>query len=94
MYACYHVGMTTQLTIRNLPEPVNIYLRKKAKLSNKSLNQVIIEELSKELQDLDKPLVSSLSWFIGSGIDDETIEALEIEDRTQKERFAKENAIS
>lgn len=94
MYACYHVVMNTQLTIRNVPEPVNLYLRKKARLSNKSINQVVIEELSKEVPNLDKPLSSSLSWFIGSGMDRQTIEGLKVEDALQKERFAKENAIS
>ncbi len=94
MNACYHAFMNTQLTIRNVPEAVNLYLRKKASLSNKSINQVVIEELSKEVPNLDKPLGSSLSWFIGSGMDSKTIEALKVEDAIQKERFAKENAIS
>ena len=86
--------MNTQLTIRNIPEPVSLYLRKKAKLNNKSLNQVVIEELSKDVPNLNSPLSSSLTWFIGSGIDHQTIEALRVEDKRQKERFAKENAIS
>lgn len=86
--------MNTQLTIRNIPESVNLYLRKKARLSGKSINQVVIEELSKEVPNLDKPLSSSLSWFIGSGIDRQTTEALNEEDKIQKESFAKENAIS
>jgi plasmid stability protein len=86
--------MNTQLTIRNIPEPVSLYLRKKAKLNNKSLNQVVIEELSKDVPNLNNPLSSSLAWFIGSSIDHQTVEALRVEDKRQKERFAKENAIS
>jgi hypothetical protein len=54
----------------------------------------VIEELSKDVPNLNSPLSSSLTWFIGSGIDHQTIEALRVEDKRQKERFAKENAIS
>jgi plasmid stability protein len=85
--------MNTQLTIRNLPEPINYYLRKKAKLTNKSLNQTIIDELSEKVPDLNKPFSSSLSWFIGSGLDDYTLEALHSEDRLQKEKAARENDL-
>ncbi len=85
--------MNTQLTIRNLPEPVNYYLRKKAKLTNKSLNQTIIDELSEKVPDLNKSLSSSLSWFIGSGLDDDTLESLRSEDRLQKEKVARENDL-
>lgn len=86
--------MSTQLTIRNIPEPVNLYLRKKARLTNKSLDQVAIDELSKEAPTINKTLSSSLSWFIGSGIDSRTTAALKVEDKLQKERFSKEKAIS
>jgi len=86
--------MSTQLTIRNLPESVNIYLRKKAKLSNKSLNQVVIEELSEKVPNVKDTLDSSLDWFIGKGIDNETMDALTEEERLQKEKMAKTNALS
>lgn len=85
--------MNTQLTIRNLPEPINYYLRKKAKLNNKSLNQTIIDELSEKVPDFNKPFSSSLSWFIGSGLDDDTLEALRSEDRLQKEKVSRENDL-
>jgi len=86
--------MSTQLTIRNLPEPVELYLRKKAKLSNKSLNQTVIDELSEKVPSLNENLTTSLSWFIGSGMDNESIEALILEDTLQKEKITKVHDIS
>lgn len=75
---------TQQYTIRNIPAPVNSYLRKKALLSGKSLNQVIIDELSEKVSPVSTPLADSLGWFIGSGIDDATLRALEEDDAAQK----------
>jgi hypothetical protein len=76
---------TKQYTVRNIPQPVDRYLRKRAKISGKSLNQVIIDELSEKAGITKGSLVDSLDWFIGSGIDQETINALEEEDRLQKQ---------
>lgn len=91
MHACYSACMKIkQYTLRNIPEPVDRYLRKRAKLSGKSLNQVIIDELA-ERSGVNKPtLLESLDWFIGSGIDDGTLKALEEEDKIQKELARKE----
>lgn len=79
-----------QYTIRNIPEPVNRYLRKKSRLSGKSLNQVIIDELSEKTSEPSTNVGTALSWFIGSGIDDATIKALEDEDKIQKELTLKD----
>jgi hypothetical protein len=85
LHACYYECMTVrQYTVRNIPDPVNRYLRKKAQLSGKSLNQVIIDELSEKVVAPTATVGSALSWFIGSGIDDETLSALQEEDRIQK----------
>ena len=81
---------TTQYTIRNIPEPVNRYLRKRASLSGKSLNQVIIEELSEKVIAPSAPVGIALDWFIGSGMDDATLQALEEDDKIQKELAAGE----
>lgn len=81
---------TKQYTIRNIPEPVDRYLRKLAKISGKSLNQVVIEELSEKVSDSKTTLVDSLDWFIGSGIDQATLDALEEEDRLQKQLAERE----
>jgi hypothetical protein len=69
---------------------VDRYLRKRAQLSGKSLNQVIIDELVEKVSDTSEPVDNTLDWFIGSGIDAEIVEALEQEDKVQKELAAKE----
>lgn len=79
-----------QYTVRNIPEPVNIYLRKKSDLSGKSLNQTIIDELSEVAGINNSNIVTSLDWFIGSGIDSKTLQALADEDAQQKKLFAKD----
>lgn len=65
-----------QYTIRNIPGPVDRYLRKRAQSSGMSLNQVIIEELSEKVTGMSPPTRRALDWFIGSGIDDETLQKL------------------
>lgn len=82
-----------QYTIRGVPEQVDRYLRKKSRISGKSLNQVIIDELSERAGRPDQSLRESLTWFIGSGIDDETLKALEEEDKMQKKIAAKEMGL-
>jgi hypothetical protein len=81
---------TVQYTIRNVPDPVNRYLRKKSRLSGKSLNQVIIDELSEKVASPSANVVDALDWFIGSGLDDTTLQALEEEDLAQKVLAARE----
>lgn len=79
-----------QYTIRNIPEPVNRYLRKRSRLSGKSLNQIIIDELSEKVASPAASVGTALGWFIGSGIDDSTLVALDEEDKVQKSLAAKE----
>ncbi len=81
---------TIQYTIRNVPEPVDRYLRKKSRLSNKSLNQVIIDELSEKVAAPTEPVGTALDWLIGSGLDEATLKALEEEDAAQKQLSTKE----
>lgn len=90
MPTCYYAGMSTQYTIRNVPKPVDNYLRKKSRLSGKSLNQVIIDELSEKVALPSATIGTALDWFIGSGIDDATIKALEDEDIVQKKLAVKD----
>jgi hypothetical protein len=52
--------------------------------SGKSLNQVIIDELSEKATIPTANVRSALNWFIGSGIDNATLTALQEEDRIQK----------
>lgn len=77
-----------QYTIRNMPELVDQYLRRRAKQSGRSLNQTIIDELSERagITENGKPqsLLESLDWFIGSGMDTDVLEALKEEEGVQK----------
>jgi hypothetical protein len=70
--------------------PVNRYLRKKAQLSGKSLNQVIVDELSEKVAKPSATVGTALNWFIGSGMDDSTLQALDEEDKLQKKLVAKD----
>ena len=79
-----------QYTIRNIPEPVDQYLRKRARLSGQSLNQVVIDELSEKAGIGSESILDSLDWFIGSGMDEDVLKALEEEDKIQKEIARKE----
>lgn len=79
-----------QYTIRNIPAPVDRYLRRRAQISGQSLNQVIVQELSEKAGLKKASLADSLDWFIGSGIDQATLDALDTEDRIQKSLAAKE----
>ncbi len=82
---------TKQYTIRNIPQPVDRYLRKRAKISGKSLNQVIIDELSESAGVNKTSLVDSLDWFFGSNtIGDDVLQALEEDDKIQKELTRKQ----
>lgn len=85
-----------QYTIRNVPAPVDKYLREQAKRRGRSLNQVIIDELSERAgvtkNGKEQTLLESLDWFIGSGIDQETLDVLDEEDREQKALAAREMA--
>lgn len=83
-----------QYTIRNIPEPVDRYLRRRARQSGKSLNQIIIDELSERagVSKVGKPqnLLDSLDWFIGGGADSEVERILAEDDREQKKLAARE----
>lgn len=81
-----------QYTIRNIPAPVDRYYRKLAKISGKSLNQVIIDELSERsgVHKQGESLAERLSWFIGSGMDEDVIKFLEEDDKIQKELTRKQ----
>jgi hypothetical protein len=80
-----------QYTIRNIPEPIDRYLRKRAKISGQSLNSVIIEELSDNVGVQSDNLVDSLNWFIGANvIGDDVIQALDQDEKIQKQLTKKQ----
>lgn len=96
MHACKNKVMKTipQYTIRKVPPELDQELRRRAQKSGKSLNQTIIQELSEKLGiaggKSKQTIGSSLDWFIGSGIDQETLDALGQADREDKAIAARE----
>lgn len=91
----YYVGMNSkQYTIRNVPPTLDRVLRKRAKLTGKSLNQVVLNDLAAHNQipadGVTRSMGEMLNWFIGRGVDAETLTALKKEDRFQKRLMAKE----
>ncbi len=81
----------TQYTVRGIPDQVDRYLRKKAKVSGRSLNQVVIDELSESTGISRQSVADSLDWFYGSNtIGDDVIAALEEDDKIQKELTKKQ----
>jgi len=87
---------TLQYTIRNIPADVDRVIRKKAKLSGKSINQVIIDDMrhANGLNATNKlgGALAGLEWFVGSGdLDDATLRAINEDDRIQKSLVQKEN---
>ena len=82
-----------QYTIRNVPPKVDRYYRKLSKLSGKSLNQVILEDLAdksgaKKSKD---GFIGSIDWFIGANtIDEASYRAWEEDDKIQKELTRKQ----
>jgi hypothetical protein len=83
-----------QYTIRNIPPQVDSYLRKRARLSGKSLNEVVIAELSESAGVGKKGVLESLDWFIGSdAMDDATQKAIDEATRDQKKIMAREMRV-
>ena len=81
----------TQYTIRNIPAPIDRYLRKRAKISGQSLNSVIIQELSENVGTQSENLVDSLDWFIGANvIGNDVIQTLDADDKIQKQLTKKQ----
>ena len=79
-----------QYTIRDIPPATDRRLRKLAKIRGKSLNEVVVDELSAQ-NTAKGSLVDSLDWFFGSNtIDDATIKFLEEDDKIQKELTRKQ----
>lgn len=56
--------MAIQYTIRNIPPEVDRALKRKAKLTRKSLNQVVVDELSTSVAKARE--ATSFDWLFGS----------------------------
>jgi len=63
----YTVGMNnTQYTIRSIPPKVDQALRKRSQKTGKSLNEVVIEALTKGAGMTPDATFNDLDWFVGS----------------------------
>lgn len=56
----------TQYTIRSIPPKVDQALRKKSQKTGKSLNEVVIEALTKGAGMTPDATFNDLDWFVGS----------------------------
>jgi hypothetical protein len=56
----------TQYTIRSIPPKVDQALRKRSQKTGKSLNQVVIEALTKGAGVTPDATFNDLDWFVGS----------------------------
>ena len=81
-----------QYTIRNIPPSTDKRLRKLAKISGKSLNQVVLDSLSEKSGHSKRgTFLDSLGWFIGgNSIDEAAYRAWEEDDKMQKELTRKQ----
>jgi hypothetical protein len=59
--------MAIQYTIRNIPPEVDMALKKRAKISKKSFNQVVVEELSKST--IKTKGDNRFGWLVGTMTD-------------------------
>jgi len=55
--------MAIQYTIRNIPPAVDKALKKRAKITRKSFNQTVVEELSKNIKT---PSKGRFDWLVGT----------------------------
>ena len=66
-YNAYNVGMSSlQYTIRSIPPKLDSALRHRAKKTNKSLNEVVIEALEKGTGVTSDANFNDMDWFIGN----------------------------
>ena len=80
-----------QYTVRNIPPEVDRGLRKRAMLTGKSLNRIIIEQLSSAIQPPGSGIIGNLDWFVGANtIDDSSLKAMADDDALQKRRMRDE----
>lgn len=67
------MSMAIQYTIRNIPPEVDNALKRKARLTKKSFNQVVVDELQSSV--LKSGYTTDFEWFFGSMQADEAFDA-------------------
>ena len=60
----YTITMSIQYTIRKIPVAVDKALKQRAKITGKSFNQTVVDELQKNLQITDQ--AQDFSWLAGT----------------------------
>ncbi|MBL8122145.1 hypothetical protein JNM87_05350 [Candidatus Saccharibacteria bacterium] len=84
---------TTQFTVRNVPPTVSRYLRSRANATGKSMNAIIIEELTKNASAgptaVQQNAFEKVKNMFGVGYDPEVAEILNEDEKTQKELMRK-----
>lgn len=86
---------TRQYTIRNIPPQLDRLLRKRAQLSGKSLNQLVLEDIAAQnntpLTSQPTTILQSLDWFVGAGaLGADVLQALAEDETIQKELVRRE----
>jgi plasmid stability protein len=81
--------LTTQFTVRNVPLPVSRYLRRRANSTGKSVNAIIVEELTRTAglanQQPKRSVAKAAESLFGVGFDPEAARILDEDDKIQKE---------
>jgi hypothetical protein len=68
---------TIQYTIRQVPKKLDEFLRRQARLSNKSLNTVVIEYLEQSTKIDLESTDDNFAWLIGANtIDKDSLDAI------------------
>ena len=66
-----------QYTIRAIPEQMDIYLRRQARLRGRSLNSTVLDYIEESIKHDAVKQDNDFSWLIGSNtIDDASLEAI------------------
>ena len=74
-----------QVTIRNVPPDVEAALRRRAREEGKSLNAVMVEALSR---DVEPRVYRDLAWFAGTWVEDPAFdEAIAAQDQIDEEMW-------
>jgi hypothetical protein len=90
VYTVYTVYMTKiQYTIRNIPEPLDQVIRKRAATSGKSFNQTVVDLLSLQtFGSIDPQLDENFDWLFGSmGADPGFDEAIKDQSRIEQDMW-------
>jgi|GEM_PF-1456665 hypothetical protein len=78
MQSAYNVGMkTAQYTIRSVPPQLDAFLRRQARISNRSLNQVVLDYVAQAARLDMRSQEDDFSWLIGANaIDAASLQAI------------------